>query len=404
MLGIGGGYYNPTQAGALCGSNGEFLIFPKDNGKDNGLIFYQSGNQYDFLNAQLMNFDYGDTYQGPYNNNDRFKLNQKVTAFNDFLEIEYNYSDDSGRGFGVLQTPTIYLHHIFNSLEYSINNQVTEQLLINPASIFDTQKWNEGQKFIPNNYDYVVLKSPNGINLTFVSIPSKTMKGNSVSNGQNLSNVTLTAGYKRVNLSLNQTVKFPRGVEITAWFLMIPGLPSEVINTPFGTMQVDQFILEAKQYYGNLDQSLRYVQGQKPIDKPIGGLPLKFTSSRANTVEGEKWNPLNAIDSDLNTCYSSKIRDQKAFLGMWFDGFKYLSTLEIIPRVVNGVELSYPPEMDIFVTSEDNKQWEFVARINKSTKIIKINKKTAGVLLSPVKLGVDDFKNEFFQICELIAK
>ena len=367
-----GGYYNPTQAGALCSYPYQFIVLP------NGNSYNQKKNTLDFENMRLYNFTYGEEYQGPYNSKDQFYLSQRVTFFNDFIEIEYITTDNSNRNFGILQNPTLYLSHLLTNFQYSENNNIHSFIL----SQFDFSQL----KQIPFDYDWVYLSDELKNNsFMFSSIPSDEMKNDSIQLDSQKSYIFLTPLYHRFNLSFNTVIKYQPSKVYKNWLIILPATPNDQISTPFGNMLAKDFMIKVKNFYSNNNESLRTLS-ITDVDN------IQISGYRANTV---LWDIQNIFDNDENTCYSTEMNDQNPWLAFWFNKLELIQNIELFPRIQNNQILSFPDKIDVYITTEDNSKWIKVDDLNN------INKNTFGILIVPNGLGKDDNNDNYFQLCEI---
>lgn len=368
----GGGYYNPTQAGALCSYPYQFIVLPSGNN------YNKRDNILDFENMRLYNFTYGEEYQGPYNDKDQFYLTQRATFFNDFIEIEYTTTDNSNRNFGVLQNPTLYLSHLLTNFQYSENNNIHSFIL----SQFDFSKI----KQIPFDYDWIYLSDELKNNsFMFSSIPSDEMKNDSIQLDSQKSYIFLTPLYHRFNLTFNTVIKYQPSKEYKSWFIILPANPNDKISTPFGDMLAKNFMIRVKNFYNDNNKSLR-ILSTTDVDN------IQISDYRSNTI---LWDIQNIFDNDENTCYSTTKNDPNPWVAFWFKQLTYIHSIELKPRIYNNQILSFPNKINVYITTEDNSKWIIVDNLNN------INKNTFGILIVPNGLGKDDNNDNYFQLCEI---
>lgn len=238
------GYWNPTQAGALCGyPTSERFLFPPMG--DVQFLY----NDLQWIENRLYNFDYGPEYQGPYNEKDLFYLGEGVRAFPNFLELSYNLKSMIDMPVGVSQLLTFYMHHYYRNMRYKVNNTISNLDLPITETVYKLPY----NKILPKRVDWVTFEMDHFIYgkqvWTLATIPSRMMNRVEKNTSTQTPWVSLTGLYKRFNYSYNIALKYPVGTDIKFWVLIIPNAPEDIISTPFGDITVNSFIEKAKDYY-----------------------------------------------------------------------------------------------------------------------------------------------------------
>jgi hypothetical protein len=393
----GGGYWNPTQAGAACEYPGPgILLTPEAN--QSGVQFNCSEQYCEWKNLKLFNFDYGPSYPGPYGTKDDFILSQTVQNFNDFLEIEYTVRSDVEMVPGISQLPTIYLSHLFDSVTYSVGGVIQTVQLPDPRMMFDSTKPRPSVRF-PANVEWVSFMMNHAVfgtqAITFATVLSTELAKNSSFIPSQTPNVELTELYKRYNYSYTIPIHYPVGIDMKFWNLMIPKAYNETIATPFGVMTVVDFIKTAKSYYNESQTRLNSVEPSAP--------PLSEASSVL-------WDSAFVIDGDMYTSYSSQQSMTKAtnmFLAIWLSTPTLVKQIELIARTVNNIPVGFPASYKIYITDEQNTKWNYIGQYSDNLVLdraiidVPNDPITLGVMITVDQLGQDDFSNYFFQLNEI---
>lgn len=126
----------------------------------------------------------------------------------------------------------------------------------------------------------------------------------------------------------------------------------------------------------------------------------------------ELWPASSAIDGNPGSCYSSQIsgsqfNDRNTFLAAWMNGAHDISKVVLTARKAGDAILAFPTAYIVYVTSPDNTKWNEVKTFTdqpdaNGNVVLSIGPySTFGVMIVPISLGVDDYNNHYFQLCEL---
>lgn len=248
----GAGYWNPTQAGALCAYPAAGVPLggqPHESGVavycDGGPCSARQPRVVEWSWFRLRNFDYGPQYPGPPGALDDLLLAVRAANHGAFLELEYRFVSRRAVGYSAAQLPTVYLNRFFSSAR---SDTTAPRALFDPliGGPIPAPVRYPGANWVSLEMDHPVYGSQA---ITIQTVLDPVFESNTVASGIQAPNISLTDLYRRVNYSYTVAARFPAGVEMAVWALIVPSAPAEVIATPFGAMAVETFLARAREHY-----------------------------------------------------------------------------------------------------------------------------------------------------------
>jgi len=239
----GQGYWNPTQAGAACSyrngvkggvespTAGTYLDVYCDGVKNN--VCTSASNSIFFPLYPMMNWDYGPSYEGPYNANDTSLLEENISLQNSYIQFDMKLQNKGSVRSGLIEMPTYYFSNKYRRCYYfSIEGLKKVEI---PLSLVGLANASYGTG-INNAKNFVTCENPNIPNsaITIAWFSSTDFYDRS-------SSISETEYFKEIKFNEVQSFTFANKI-YNLRFLIIPFKFDEIIDTEFGRMTVENLI------------------------------------------------------------------------------------------------------------------------------------------------------------------
>jgi hypothetical protein len=248
----GQGYYNPTQAGASCafhdGKVEHIDSAPSPDDPASGLTITCDGtannHPANFQNIlalslhRMMNWDYGQGYDGPYNPGDQTYLSEKVTAYDDYLQYDLQMENQNARfPAGLNETPTYYFSNEFRRFYVPANGAVQPSDLPYNISGDDSKR---PEKKITNDEEHWISfeNTGPGVSHYFVTIAWFYSPEFVSPHSHDLLQVSETEVYHQIKMTNVHLAAFQPGKLYRFGYVIFPYRYDEMVSSKFGKLSV----------------------------------------------------------------------------------------------------------------------------------------------------------------------
>lgn len=233
----GQGYFNPTQAGASCSwPNNKGHTTPKA-GQDvsvfcDGLLNNNCStatNQIFHTSHRMMNWDYGPGYEGPYNIQDAFFLEQDLNLRETYAQFDISVINKGIDRSTAFEIPTYYFIDTYRKYYYQEGSIIKEATL--PPSTPEIK--------LPINANFITVENPNKSNsaITVAWFYSKEFREDILQEFTSVLSAPFE-GKDYVKLTNAPRVNVKKDKEYRLRYLLIPYKYNEEIETEYGRITV----------------------------------------------------------------------------------------------------------------------------------------------------------------------
>ena len=405
------GYWNPTQAGAFCSSGSSSALSPTPTTSgyniycDGALnLLCTSANENIKIGAfRLMNWDYGPSSKGPYNETDSVFLAQTIKANDNFIEFDFTSENRGESQVVTFEAPAVYFTNRYRNWSYKVDGESAITTGFAPVNTTNMAPYFSGyiQKRIPwVTFENTSDASNDAITVAWFIDP-KIEENALPSFAVQVQDVTSTIKFDNFRI-----FNFEKNNTYRSKYVIFPFQHNEIIKSRFGQMSVSQTIARlTEEFNKNLTA---------PVPAPVPNQVIYAMKSAAAGDELANWPVTQIIDRNPATSYSSNVfpsteNNRGLEVAAWLDGNSHpVSKVILKARMLDGSPLGFPASYKISVTKPDNSGWMEVGTFNMQPDFagnvqINLGKSfaTYGVLIRPITLGFDNYGNYFFQMAEI---
>ena len=405
------GYWNPTQAGFFCAYKNGVVDFHV-TGPNSPIICDGAFNNncgaavksVEFQEHQMFNWDYGPSYQGPYNARDTAYFSQAVEASDNFVEYSLTFQNKGITRAGPIEIPTFYFNNNFRHYFFKTSNSSQIKEVSIPLRLTAVDSFR-----VPDNnvsLDWISFENTSGVAndvYTLAWFYSNEFTQDVMQSGYSVSESQF---YKSIKFTNEPIFNAVQNKKYNLKYVVFPFKYSEVIDSRFGRMSVADVIVKLKYEYLNSTTA--------PTAPPTPTMPveprfLKFSSAEAAQ---SLWPVSALIDGDKRSSYSSPLmptaqNNAQQKIAAYLPVQSTVNKLKITARMYNGMALGFPKSYNLYVTSPENTSWINLGTFsNQPDTSVTVTLtfaplKTHGVHIVPLELGKDNEGNYYFQLSEL---